>query len=98
MCSGLCIYVNEAWHTDIAIIERHCSANPEYLIVRCRPFYLPREFTSTVVTAAYIPLDVNAKLAMKELYVAISKQQTSHPADAKALWFLYSVRGGVILV
>ena len=34
---GLCIYVNKAWFTDTAIIESHCSANLEYLIVKCRP-------------------------------------------------------------
>lgn len=51
-------------------------------MVKCRPFYLPREFTSTIVTAAYIPPDANAKLAMKELHAAISKQQTSHPEAA----------------
>ena len=59
------------------------SANLEYLIVNCRRFYLPREFTSTVVTTTYIPLDANAKFAMKELHAAISKQQTTHRADAK---------------
>ena len=51
---GLYLYVNKAWCMDSAIIERHCSANLEYLIVKCRPFCVPREFTSTVVTAAYI--------------------------------------------
>lgn len=79
---GLCIYVNKAWCTDNAIIESHCSANLEHLMVKCRPFYLPREFTSAVVTAAYIPPDANAKLAMKELQAAISKQQTTHPEAA----------------
>ena len=71
-----------AWYTDTIIIKSHCSPNVEYLMVKCRPFYLPREFTSTVVTAAYIPPDANAKLAMKELHAAISKQQTSHPEAA----------------
>ena len=59
---GLCIYVNKAWCMDTVIIESHCSPNLEYIMVKCRPFYLPREFTSTVVTAAYIPPDANAKL------------------------------------
>ena len=68
---GLCIYVNKTWCTDTFITKSHCSAS--------RPFYLPREFTSTIVTAAYIPLDANAKIAMKELHSAISKQQTLHP-------------------
>lgn len=44
--------------------------------------YLPRVFTSTIVTAAYISPDANAKLAMKELHAAVSKQQTLQPAAA----------------
>ncbi|KAI5617008.1 gastrula zinc finger protein XlCGF28.1-like, partial [Silurus asotus] len=79
---GLCIYVNKAWCTNSVIVESHCSANLEFLMVKCRPFYLPREFTSTIITAAYIPPDADAKLAMKELYAAISKQQTVHPEAA----------------
>ncbi len=72
---GLCIYVNKAWCTNSDIVGRHCSPNLEFLMVKCRPFYLPREFTSTIITAAYIPPDVNAKLAMNGLHAAISKQQ-----------------------
>ena len=81
-CGGLCIYLNKTWCTDTTIIGSHCSANLEYLMVKCRPFYLPREFTSTVVTAAYIPPYTNAKIAMKELHTAISKQLTLHPEAA----------------
>lgn len=62
---GLCIYINKAWCTNSAIVGSHCSANLEFLMVKCRPFYLPREFTSTIITAAYIHPDADAKLAMK---------------------------------
>ncbi|KAM7003411.1 uncharacterized protein LKV04_004454 [Tautogolabrus adspersus] len=79
---GLCIYISKAWCTDSVIVERHCSANLEFLMVKCRPFYQPREFSSTIVTAAYIPPDADAKAAMNELYTAISKQQTAHPEAA----------------
>ncbi|KAL0147888.1 hypothetical protein M9458_056809, partial [Cirrhinus mrigala] len=75
---GLCIYVNKAWCTNSVIIGKHCSANLEFLMVKCRLFYLPREFTSTIITATYIPPDADAKLAMNELHAAISKQQTIH--------------------
>ena len=51
-------------------------------MVKCRPYYLPRELTSIILTAVYIPPDANAKLAMKELYAAISKYQTKHPEAA----------------
>ncbi len=47
-------------------------------MIKCRPFYLPPEFTSTIITAAYIPPNANAKLAMNKLHAAISKQQTAH--------------------
>lgn len=79
---GLCIYINQAWCTNSIITESHCSPNAEFLIVKCRPFYLPRELASAIVTAVYIPLDANAKLALKELHAAISKQQTKHPEAA----------------
>ncbi|KAI3372196.1 hypothetical protein L3Q82_007057 [Scortum barcoo] len=80
---GLCIYVNnKAWCTNSVIVGRHCSTNLEFLMVKCRPFYLPREFTSTIITAAYIPPDADAKAAMNGLYEAISKQQTAYPEAA----------------
>ncbi|KAI2645711.1 RNA-directed DNA polymerase from mobile element jockey [Labeo rohita] len=79
---GLCIYVNKAWCMNSVIIGRHCSANLEFLMFKCRLFYLPREFTSTIITAAYIPPDADAKLAMNELHAAVSKQQNVHPEAA----------------
>ncbi|KAI5085844.1 hypothetical protein C0J45_23589, partial [Silurus meridionalis] len=79
---GLCIYVNNSWCTDSAVTESHCSVHLEYLMIRCRPFYLPREFSAIVVTAVYIPPDANAKLAMEELHAASSKQQSAHPEGA----------------
>ncbi len=31
------------------------------MVVKCRPFYLPREFTAIVIVAVYIPPCANAK-------------------------------------
>ena len=52
------------------------------MIIKCCPFYLPREYTAVLLIAAYIPPtsssgDRNAALC--ELYQAISEQQTAHP-------------------
>lgn len=80
--AGLCIYINNAWCTDSAITGRHCSPNVELLMVKCRPYYLPRELTSVIVAAVYTPPDANAKIAVEELHAAISKQQTTHPEAA----------------
>lgn len=76
------IYINNAWCTDSVITLRHCSPNLEFIMVKCTTFYLPREFTSTVFTAVYIPSDANAKLAIKELHAGISTQQSTHPDAA----------------
>ncbi|KAI3370626.1 hypothetical protein L3Q82_007197 [Scortum barcoo] len=47
------------------------------MTVKCRPHYLPREFTAVFVTAVYIPPGVNE--ALKELHNNISSLQHKHP-------------------
>ena len=79
---GLCIYINNAWCMNSTTTESHCSPNAEFLMVKCRPYYLPRELTSIILTAVYIPPDANARLAMKELSAAINKHQNKHPEAA----------------
>ncbi|KAK3569657.1 hypothetical protein QTP86_002644 [Hemibagrus guttatus] len=51
----------------------------EFVTVRCRPFYLPWEFTTVFIVGLYIPPSANAKEALCELYGAISKLQNAHP-------------------
>ncbi|KAI5087280.1 gastrula zinc finger protein XlCGF28.1-like [Silurus meridionalis] len=51
----------------------------EFVTIRCRPFYLPREFTTVYIVGVYIPLSANAKEALSELYGAISDLQNAHP-------------------
>ena len=49
------------------------------MTVRCRPFYLPREFTSVTIVAVYIPPSANCKQALSVLYRAISDMQATQP-------------------
>lgn len=79
---GLCIYVNKTWCTDCVTVSNHCSAELEYLVIKCRPFYLPREFSCIVAIAVNVPPEANSKAAMKELSFAINKLQTQHPDGA----------------
>ncbi|KAK0137023.1 hypothetical protein N1851_026795 [Merluccius polli] len=79
---GVCVYIRDAWCQDAMVVCRHCSPLAKFMIIKCRPFYLPREFTAVLLIAAYIPptsssSDRNA--ALNELYQAISEQQTAHP-------------------
>lgn len=76
---GVCVYINNSWCTDAKVIERHCCPDMEFLILKCRPFYLPREFTAVVIIAVYVHPRANAKLAMSKLQDAITRQQNKQP-------------------
>ena len=61
-----------------------CLPEVEYLMISCRPHYLPREFSSVFFGAVYIPpqTDAGTKTALNELYSAISKQENAHTGAA----------------
>ncbi len=50
---GVCFMINKKWcdPRNISILSRSCSPHLEHLSIICRPFYLPQEFTSIMVTA-----------------------------------------------
>ncbi len=75
---GLCVYINKEWCNNAAVLSKHCSSLVEFTVVKCRPFYLPREFTAIVIVSVYIPPCANTKDALHELYSAISEQQTNN--------------------
>ena len=51
------------------------------LMISCRPHDLPREFSSIIFVAFYLPpeTDAGTKTTLNELYKAISKQENAHP-------------------
>ncbi|KAK3528893.1 hypothetical protein QTP70_012063 [Hemibagrus guttatus] len=63
----------------MVLVSSYCSSLVEFVTVRCRPFYLPREFTTIFIVRMYIPPSVNTKEALCELYRAISGLQNAHP-------------------
>lgn len=49
-------------------------------MIKCRPFYLPREFMAILLVAVYIPptsINNNRREALNKLYHRISEQQTA---------------------
>ena len=62
----------------------YCSPEVEYLMISCRPHYLPREFSPILFVAIYLPpqTDAGTKTALNQLYKAITKQENAHPEDA----------------
>lgn len=79
---GVCVYINNDWCTAVDITGTHCSPDLEYLAVKCRPFYLPREFSVIHITAVYIPPHANSKLALEELHSLVNSQLNAHPEGA----------------
>lgn len=47
---GLCIYINSSWCSNMETVASRCSPVLEYLTVKCRPFYIPLEFTGVTLT------------------------------------------------
>lgn len=76
---GLCVYMNNNWCTNATIMNTYCSPDLEYLAFKCRPLYLPREFTVMIIIAIYIPHKANTNTVLGYLLTAISKQQRAHP-------------------
>jgi hypothetical protein len=81
---GLCIFVN-SWcmKSNSQEVLRFCSPEIEYLMISCRPHYLPSKL-SIFFVAVYLPpqTDAGTKTALNELYTAISKQENAHPEVA----------------
>ena len=76
--------VNKAWCKPVSVhsLKSFCSPDLEYLVLLCRPHWLPRDFTAVICIAVYIPPQADTNVALKELYVTISKIENSHPEAA----------------
>ncbi len=81
---GVCFMINKKWcdPRDISSLSRSCSPHLEYLSIICRPFYLPREFSSIIVTAVYIPPQADTGLALSKLHDVLSGYINKHPDAA----------------
>ena len=74
---GVCVYINNRWCNNIKIHNRVCTPDIEMLTLSLRPYYLPREFPTVVISCVYIPPGVNtnmaAELAAKNVHTMLSK-------------------------
>ncbi|XP_059825173.1 uncharacterized protein LOC132393795 [Hypanus sabinus] len=80
---GLCVYINKDWCVNTTVAAKHCSPLAEFLIVKFRLIYLPREFTIMLVVAVNVAPSANAEANANEavggLHEAISELLTTHP-------------------
>lgn len=74
---GVCVYVNDRWCNNIKTHDRVCTPDIEMLTVSLRPYYLPREFSTLVISCVYIPPGANtnaaAELAAQNVHVMLNK-------------------------
>ena len=77
---GVAFMVNNYWcdPDNVKELSNHCSADLEYISIKCRPFFLPREFTSVILIGVYIPPQANKGLALSELHDEVNKLQTAN--------------------
>ncbi len=81
---GVCFIINKKWcdPRNISSLSRSCSPHLELLSIICHPFYLPREFSAVIVTAAYIPPQADTGLALSKLHDVLSGYINKHPDAA----------------
>lgn len=60
-------------------MSQSCSPELETLTIRCRLFYVPREFASFILIAVYIPPQAGAMAASQKLSTHIMAIENSHP-------------------
>ncbi len=77
---GVCFMINRKWCDpwNISILSRSCLPHLEHLSIICRPFYLPREFSSIVITSVYIPPQADTSLALSNLHDVLSEYNNKH--------------------
>ena len=76
---GVCFLVNQRWCNDAKLVSQSCSVELETLIINCRPFYSPREFSSVVLVGVHIPHEVNAAKAINQLADQILSVENANP-------------------
>ena len=76
---GVCFLVNKRWCSDVRIVSRGCTTDLEYLTIKCRPHYLPREFSSVTMTAVYIHPAADTTVALGHLSDIISDYENHDP-------------------
>ncbi len=72
---GVCFMINKKWcdPRNISILSRSCSPHLEHLFIICRPFYLPREISSIIITAVYISPQADTSLALSKLHNVLKR-------------------------
>ena len=73
---GVCFLVNQRWCNDAKLVSQSCSVELETLIINCRPFYSPCQFSTVVLVG------VNAVKAINQLADQVLAVENANPESA----------------
>ena len=59
--------INDRWCTNSTKLTQLCSPHLDYLTVKCRPSFLPRELASVIMICVYIPPEAYANTTIAQL-------------------------------
>ena len=78
---GIAVFVNERWCNSghITVKERLCSPDIELLAVSMQPYYLPLEFSSTILIGVYIPPSASGAAACDTVHTTVARLQAQNP-------------------
>ncbi|KAJ8019291.1 hypothetical protein HOLleu_42192 [Holothuria leucospilota] len=64
---------------SVKIISNGCTADLEYITIKCRLYYLPREFSSVTLTSLYIHPKADTVVALNIIAYVISEYENRDP-------------------
>lgn len=76
---GVSVFTQTLHGARTLLLYQNSSVAVEFMFIKCRPYCLPREYTSVCIVAVYIPPSANAQDDLNEWHDAICKQQAKHP-------------------
>lgn len=77
---GQVLYINKRWFnpSHVTVKETVCSKDVELLTVNLRLYYMPREFSYTIVVCVYVPPRALPDTACDVIHSTIVRLQTQH--------------------
>ena len=82
---GVAAYVNDRWCTQVTVKESFCNDDIEYLVISCRPFYLPREFSNVLLFTVYIHPAAAYAESTRILENCVTKYETEYPDSVRII-------------
>ena len=67
------------WCNDASVLSTLCTSRIETLTIKCRPYYMPREVSSLVLVAVYLPPQAHAPTAIGVLADHVISVENSFP-------------------